>query len=131
MSALAEKRALQAAIACVLVLPVSAGVMGVLGGPGFLGRPPAVPADLDSHFRYLSGLFLLQLALYASCLPRIEAKGARLRLLAAMTVAGGCARALSVVEVGAPSIGHCVGLVFELVLTPLAVLWQARVARRF
>ena len=42
----------------------------------------------------------------------------------------GLARALSWWTVGAPSLGHKLGLVMELVIVPLLMLWQARVARR-
>lgn len=131
MSPIAEKRALQAAVALVLVLPFTAAVAGVVGGPVFLGRPPVVPTDLDSHFRYVSGLFLAMLLAYVSCIPRIERKTDRLRLLGFLTVIGGLARLASLLTVGVPSIGHQVGLVIELGIAPTILVWQARVARRF
>ena len=131
MSPAAEKRALQIAIALVLVLPFTAAIAGVVGGPGFLGRPPVIPTDLDSHFRYVSGLFLAMLLAYVSCLPGIEHKTARLRLLGFLTVVGGLARLWSLLSVGVPSLGHQLGLAIELGIAPAILLWQARVARRF
>lgn len=130
MSPLAEKRALQAMLAAFLVLPLIAAVSSIALGPAYLGDPPVVPRDLDSHFRYVSGIFLALLVAYASCIPAVERKTARLRLLGALTIAGGLARLLSLVVVGMPSLGHRVGLGIELIVVPLMLLWQARVARR-
>jgi hypothetical protein len=126
-----EKRLLQAVMAVVLLLPASAVIPSIISGPHFLGHPPVVPADLDSHFRYLSGIFLTVLLLFAGTIPSIERQGARVRLLGAMVIVGGLGRALSWTSVGAPSLGHQLGLVVELGVVPLIVLWQARLARRF
>ncbi|MFD1788032.1 DUF4345 domain-containing protein [Sphingomonas floccifaciens] len=131
MSPLVEKRALQVAVALVLLLPFTAAIAGVVGGPKFLGKPPVIPTDLDSHFRYVSGLFLAMLLAYVSCIPRIERKTERLRLLGFLTVVGGLARLWSLVKVGVPSTGHQVGLVIELGIAPAILLWQTRVAHRF
>ena len=46
-----------------------------------------------------------------------------------LVVAGGLARLLSWVTVGAPSAGHRLGLMMELGVVPLLMLWQARIAR--
>ncbi|MDV3458301.1 DUF4345 domain-containing protein [Sphingomonas sp. HF-S4] len=131
MSPGAEKRLLQGVMAVTLLLPLTAAIAGVTGGPRFLGHPPVVPTDLDSHFRYISGLFLGMLLLFASCIPGIERKGSRLRLLAFLVVIGGAFRLLSLGLVGMPSLGHRIGLGIELIEVPLIVLWQMRVARRF
>jgi hypothetical protein len=130
MKVAAERRLLQAVMAVTLLLPLSAAILGVTRGPGWLGHVPVVPTDLDSHFRYVSGLFLMMLLLFASCIPDVEHKTARLRLLGLMVVTGGIARLLSLILVGMPSTGHLVGLGIELVETPLLLLWQARVAQR-
>jgi len=131
MTPLAEKRLLQAAMVLTLLLPLTAATESLLAGPRFLGRPPVIPTDLDSHFRYLSGLFLGMLLWFASCIPAIERRGSRLRLLGGMVILGGIARAASLALVGAPSTGHLIGLGIELGVTPLLLLWQARLARRF
>lgn len=115
----------------MLVLPFTAAIAGVVRGPAFLGRPPAVPVDLDSHFRYLTGIFLAMLLLYASCIPGIERKGARLGLLLILTMTGGAMRLLSLLTVGVPSTGHLVGLGIELIVAPAVYLWQQRVTARF
>ena len=104
--------------------------MGVFRGADWLADG-AVAIDLDSHFRYISGIFLGVGLAFASCIPAIETKGARLRMLAGFVVIGGLARLLSLVEVGAPGPGMQFGLVMELAVTPLLALWQAGFARRY
>lgn len=125
-----ERRILQAAVALLALVPVSAGLAGVIRGPAFLGAEAPWPADLDSHLRYLSGLlFALGLGWW-SCVPSIETKGRRFRLLAAVTVAGGLGRLAALGLAGAPSAGHLAGLGLELVVVPGLVLWQRRVQAR-
>lgn len=126
-----EKRVWQVLLSLILLLPFSAAIAGVVQGPAFLGKPPVIPTDLDSHFRYVSGIFLGMLLLYVSCIPDMERKTARLRLLGFLTIAGGLARLLSRIEVGTPSTGHQIGLVIELGIAPAMILWQARIAARF
>ena len=124
-----EKRALQAVVAILAAVPLLAGISGVAAGPSFLGVEAPWPADLDSHLRYLSGVLLAMAIGWYSCIPAIETKSARFRLLAAIVVIGGLARLWSLVMVGSPSAGHLGGLAIELVAAPLMVIWQARVAR--
>jgi hypothetical protein len=123
-----ETRMLQATVGVLAVVPVAAGLAGIVQGPRFLGAEAPWPADLDSHFRFLSGTFLaLGLAWY-SCIPDIARKTGRFRLLALLTFAGGLARLVSLGLAGALSAGHLYGLGAELVVVPVLVLWQARIA---
>lgn len=128
MTPAVEKRLLQGAMLLVLLVPLSAGISGALFGTDWLHHG-AVSRNLDSHFRYLSGLLLAMALLFASCVPHVEHKGARLRLLAVLPVIGGLAR-LGGLLVQVPGRGHVVALFIELGVVPLLVLWQARVARR-
>ncbi len=125
-----EKRMLQTVIAIACLVPLSAGSTGVLRGAAWLAHGP-VATDLDSHFRYISGIFLAVGIAFASCIPGIETKGARLRMLAGFVFLGGLARLLSLAEVGTPGFGMQFGLVMELAVTPLLALWQAGFARRY
>ncbi|HEX8063985.1 MAG TPA: DUF4345 domain-containing protein [Allosphingosinicella sp.] len=123
-----ERRLLQLAVALGCVVPLLAGGAGMVEGPSFLHGVEAAPADLDSHFRYLSGLlFSIGLA-FASCIPGIQRKTARFRLLALLVFVGGIGRLLGLVSSGVPGTGHVFGLAMELGTVPLLVLWQARVA---
>lgn len=126
----AERRALQLVVAIACLVPLSIGGWSVLHGPGFLGHPPVIPTDLDSHFRYISGIFFAVGIAFASCVPGIEAKGPRFRLLGSLVVAGGLSRCVSLLAVGAPSAGHLFGFAMELGAVPLLMLWQAGVSRR-
>lgn len=126
-----ERRFLQIIIGIACLLPLIVGVLGIVRGPAAVGGLADVPADLDSHFRYLSGIILALGLAFASCIPGIEARGARFRLLGALVIAGGCARLVSLVAVGAPSAGHLAGLAVELGLVPLLLLWQASLAGRW
>lgn len=126
-----ERRLLQAATAFACLVPLMMGGTSILNGADVLrGMDPPFPVDLDSHYRYLSGLLFGIGLVFAACIPRIERHGAIFRALCAVIVCGGLARLLSLLESGAPSFGHQFGLVMELVVVPLVTLWQARLARR-
>lgn len=124
-----ERRLLQIAIAIACLVPFAAGGAGVLASTGMLkgvGAPTAV--DLDSHYRYLSGLLLGIGLMFAACIPRIERGTALFRGLAIVVFCGGLARLLSLITFGVPGTGHLFGLAMELGIVPALALWQARVA---
>lgn len=122
-----ERRLLQIVVAVACLVPLGVGGAGALLGTAALGATTG--ADLDSHFRYVSGIFFGVGLGFASCVPRIEAMGARFRLLAAFVVIGGVARALGLLD-SVPSIGHRLAIGMELGVVPLLVLWQRGVAAR-
>lgn len=122
-----RRRMLQATIAVLALLPVFAGLSGVITGAGFLGVASG-PVDLDSHVRFLSGLFLAFGIAWYTCIPAIEKKTERIRTLAVLTFCGGLARLLSLVVAGVPSAGHLIGLGMELLVVPCLVVWHGRVA---
>jgi Domain of unknown function (DUF4345) len=122
-----ERQALRVAVAIACLVPICAGSGGVVLGLRMMGSAPA--GDLDSHFRYLSGL-LLGIGLgYASTIPRIEAHGRRFRLLTGIVVVGGLGRLISLLSIGPPSRVMLAALAMELVITPSLALWQWRGAR--
>lgn len=129
MTARGERALLQAAVAIVCIVPLTVSTLGIMRGAVWLQPAPAT--DLDSHFRYLSGIFLVMGIAFLTCIPAIESRTARFRLLGAMVVGGGLARLVSLAGVGVPSPGHVLGLGIELIVVPLLMLWQARVARRY
>jgi len=124
------RRALQVVVALGCLVPIGAGGTGMLLGPGMMGAEAVGSGDLDSHFRYLSGL-LLGIGLgFVSTIPRIEAHGPRFRLLTGIVVAGGIGRLVGLLATGAPSAAMMAALAMELMVTPGLALWQWRVARR-
>ncbi len=125
-----EKRLLQAVVAVACLLPLIVGGQGIVHGPAPFGHLAEVPRDLDSHFRYISGIFFATGLGFASCIPDIERKGPRFRLLGGLIVVGGLSRLVSLLAVGVPSRGHVLGLGMETVVVPLLMVWQWRFARR-
>jgi hypothetical protein len=124
-----ERRILQIAVAIGSLVPIGAGATGILLGPRMLGSGMAGSGDLDSHFRYLSGLLLGIGVGYVSTIPQIETHRSRFRLLTAIVVLGGVGRLLGLLTIGRPSPVMMAALVMELVVTPALALWQGRVAR--
>lgn len=130
MTAPRDRRALQWVVALACLVPLVVGGLGIARGPGWLGHPVGVPRDLDSHFRYISGIFFGVGIAFVTCIAGIERKTARFRLLGLLVVAGGLSRLVSLLAVGAPSTGHLLGLVMELGVVPLLMGWQASLAAR-
>jgi hypothetical protein len=123
-----EKQALQIAVALGSLVPIMAGIAGVLVGPRMLESVIIASGDFDSHFRYLSGLLLGIGMGYASTIPRIETHGRRFRLLTGIVLVGGLGRLLSLAVIGIPSPSMVAALVMELLVTPALAFWQWRVA---
>lgn len=123
-----ELRLLQIAVAVAALVPITAGLAGILGGPPVFG-PEARGVSLDSHVRYLSGLLLGIGLAFWSFIPRLTRVTREVRLLTGLVVLGGLARLLSLILAGVPSTGMLLGLAMELVVTPALCLWQGRVAR--
>jgi hypothetical protein len=123
----AELRALQIAVAIGGVVPVSAGLAGVLMGQDMAGSC-ASDVSADSHFRYLSGLLLGIGFAFWSTIPNVARHARRFRMLTAIVFLGGMGRLLSFIELGAPSASMLFGLAMELIVTPALCLWQARIA---
>ncbi len=127
-----ERRFLQLAVAIACLVPLTAGGAGVMQGPGFIegGFAGAAP-DLDSHFRYLSGLLLGIGLVFLAYIPRIERRSEVFAVLSGMVVVGGLARLAAVDVQQPPSTGIVLALVMELLVVPLLFVWQRRLARRF
>ena len=124
-----ERQALQRVVAVAAIVPVAAGLYGVVFGMnGLEGGVPNISAD--SHFRYLSGLLTGIGILFFTCVPGIEDKGRLFRFLTLVVVLGGLARLLGLWLTGVPSLTMLAALGMELGITPLLCLWQARIAGR-
>jgi len=123
-----ERRALQCAVSVGCLVPILAGGFGMIEGVAWFS--PSSPVDLDSHFRYLSGLLLAIGLGYASTIPRIERHSARVLLLTFLVLVGGVGRLFSLWSQGAPSAPMLAALAMELLVTPALALWQRRLARR-
>lgn len=129
MAPLTSKRLLQTVVAVLGLIPVATGAAGVVAGPGAVMAASSWPVDLDSHFRFLSGIFLAVGLTFYATIPSIERKAFLFRWAAALIVAGGTGRAISLAVAGVPAVPHLVGLALELVVVPMLVLWQRSVSR--
>jgi hypothetical protein len=128
-----SKLLLQISVTVCSLVPILAGGAGVVLGPALVSPGLVVGGDgpdLDSHFRYLSGLLLGIGIAYAASVPGIERHRARFLMLGAIVVAGGLGRLLALLLNGAPSPVMLAALAMELLVTPLLTHWQGRVARR-
>jgi hypothetical protein len=127
-----ERLLLQGATALACLVPLSMGSLSVLRSADILkGVSAPLPNDLDSHFRYLSGLLLGIGFVFLFSIIRIETKETVFRTLGVVILVGGLARLWSLLQVGMPGPGHQFGLVMELLVVPLIVLWQGRIARLY
>ncbi len=128
MSVSHEKRLLQLAICIACFVPLSAGGYGLLTGAAWLDGGGI---NLDSHFRYLSGLlFGIGLA-FLQAVPRIEQHRQRMQLLTLIVFIGGLARLYGATTMGLPDQQMTLAIGMELIITPLLCIWQARVAYRY
>jgi hypothetical protein len=124
MSAALNRRLLQGAVAIGGLVPVGAGLAGVVFGAGITGDHASI--DLDSHVRYLSGLLLAIGLGYWSMIPRIEQHREPFLLLTLLVATGGLGRLFGILTHGAPSPPMLAGLGMELVVTPALCMWQRR-----
>ena len=124
-----ERRALQIAVAAGSLIPIGAGLAGVILGPAMIDAV-GMPIPADSHYRYLSGLLLGIGIGFATAIPAIERRTTRFRLLTAIVVIGGLGRLLSLLVRGVPDGPMLAALLMELAVTPALALWQSRVARQ-
>jgi hypothetical protein len=125
-----ERRYLQRAVAIAALVPISAGIFGVVFGAALTGDQ-GLSTSGDSHYRYLSGLLLAIGLLFWSAIPGIEEKTGRFQLLTMIVVLGGLARLVGLMITGLPSLAMLAALAMELVVTPLLCLWQIRVAHLY
>lgn len=124
-----SRKPLQVAVALLACIPVSVGLLGVVAGPGEVMRG-SWPVNLDSHYRFLSGIFLATGLAFWWCVPSIERKTTLFRTLCFLVFAGGLGRAVSLAVAGPPVVEHLIGLGFELILVPILVAWQTRIASK-
>ena len=125
------ERRLFGLIVCILaIVPILAGAAGILRGPAMIAGVHSSAADLDSHFRYLSGLlFAIGLGFVFSVFD-IDGRAALFRALGLIVIAGGVSRLLGALSSGLPGTPHRFALVMELIVVPGLMLWLARIRRR-
>jgi hypothetical protein len=126
-----ERRLLQRIVGLLALIPVAAGLFGILFGAALTGDGDRVSVSADSHFRQMSGLLLGIGLCFLSTVPGIEEKTGRFRLLTILVVIGGLGRLAGLLLTGLPSLYMLTGLFMELVVTPVLCFWQTRVANHY
>lgn len=122
-----ERRLLQIAVAIAGLVPVGAGLGGIVYGPQFLELPNS--ASSWSHLHYLAGLLLAIGLIFWASIPRIEIYRDRFALLTLVIFSGGIARLIGALVLGdAPGKGMIFALAMELIVTPALWAWQRRIA---
>ena len=124
-----ERRLFQITVLVATIVPIVAGGRGALIGPALIHGEFFAPPDLDSHFRYLSGLLLGIGLAFAWAVPRVEQHVGLFRALGLIVILGGLARLLGAIEEGAPGTAHRFALVMELIVVPALLLWLGRIER--
>jgi len=123
-----SKNVLRVAVAVGGIVPVAAGLAGMFFGPRMIDGQVVV-TDVDSHFRYLSGLLLAIGLGFWSTIPEIERTTNRFRLLTVLVIFGGLGRLIGLWLGGVPGLPMLLALGMELVVTPGLCFWQSTVAR--
>ena len=127
-----ERRLLQLAVAFACLVPLGTGAAGVMKGPSVIaGSLAGDLPNLESHFRYLSGLLLGVGIGFAASIPTIERRSELFAVLSGAVVAGGLARLYALIIGGLPAMPHVLALGMELAVVPLLFAWQRRVALQF
>ena len=129
MSPSGEVRLFQIVVVVASVVPIAAGISGVLHGPAMIHAFHTVNADLDSHFSYLSGLLLGIGVAFLFCIAAVRDRATSFRLLGLIVVTGGIARLIAASRLGWPSSGHQFAYFMELVVVPALLVWHRRIVR--
>lgn len=125
-----ERRLFQAVVCIGAVVPILAGAAGAWLGPAMIHRQLAGNPDLDSHFRYLSGLLLALGAAFVVAAFTLERRSGLFRALGLIVITGGLARLLGALRFGFPGEAHRFALVMELLVVPALLLWLRRLERQ-
>jgi hypothetical protein len=100
----------------------------MVGGTAMIHGTVDGAADLDNHFRYLSGLLFGIGVGFAACVPTIERRSELFLMLSGAVIVGGLARLFAVLAHGPGGTGDYWALMMELIVVPLLLAWQRRVA---
>lgn len=123
------KRGLQIFLAVFSLAPLYFGITGILFGAAGLMPAGDVTPDIDSQFRYLSGLYLGFTAIIWWFIPNIDRHVWLFRYVTLAIFLGGLARLYSYLTVGAPAPEMMAGIGIEMAL-PLVIIWQTALARK-
>jgi uncharacterized protein DUF4345 len=128
MTASAGRRWLQGVLAVGGAVAIATGAFGVVTGVDGLPGDTAGSASAESELRFLYVFWIAYGIALILVAPRVDAETLAVRALAAILFAAGLARAIAWLDAGRPAALFVVLMVVELVLPPVIVAWQARIA---
>lgn len=123
------KRALQAVLAILSVIPLWFGLRGLIVGPKDIMPAEHVNAAIDNVMRYQSGYYLSLFMLLWWMIPNIEKHTAVFRILIIAIFIGGLGRLASYLTMGQPPVQMMAGMFLELG-APVLMVWQHLVAKK-
>lgn len=121
-----QRLLLQIVIGIIALVPIFVGLNGIFRGPDMLVKAYNYPIQVDSHFRYLSGLPVAMGVLLLRSLPTIDRDGNDLRRVSLLIFIGGLGRLWGLISVGLET-GAVVATFVELFILPFVCLWQNQV----
>lgn len=130
LDAAGERRLFQGVVLVASIVPIAAGAAGVFVGPEMLHGVGSASPDLESHFRYLSGLLLGIGLAFVACAADLDRRAGVYRVLSLIVILGGLGRLIAASERGLPTGANRMAFVMELVVVPLLLLWLGRLKRR-
>jgi hypothetical protein len=126
-----SRRALQIVTGILGVIPVTTGLIGLLGlrDPLYVRFGVVPNVVLDSNLRFFAGVWIGVGVCVFRTLRGIERQGPLFRALWGMIFLGGVGRLCSIADAGRPPAPLLGVLALEIVGAPLFVLWHRQVER--
>lgn len=112
------------------LVPIFLGATGVLFGAAEHNGGEAVSTALDSQYRYLAAVYIAVGAMILWSAGDVRNRALLLRFAMLGWFLGGLARANSWMMVGEPASWQVSGMIVELVVPVVMLLWQRRVLKR-
>jgi hypothetical protein len=125
---LVSRRGLQIVLAVLATVAVASGLFGMLAGPTALPGAGPVDATVDSEYRFSNAFWFAAGVVVWWAVPRVHRATTVLRIILGAVFLGGIARLLAAAASGWPHPVFLGALGVELVLVPLVLLWQSKVA---
>lgn len=111
------------------IVPIAAGLAGIIIGPQMLHGVGSASADLESHFHYLSGLLLGIGLAFVACVADLERCASTYRFLSGIVIVGGLGRLVGALQHGSPTGANRLAFVMELIVVPILLLWLGRIEK--
>ncbi|RKR91207.1 uncharacterized protein DUF4345 [Micromonospora pisi] len=115
-------------LAILATVSVVSGLWGMVAGPTGLPGVGAVHPTVDSEYRFANAFWFAAGIAVWWAVPRVQRATGLLRAVLGVVIVGGLARLLGIAVSGWPHPVFLGALGIELVVVPMVLLWQARVA---